>query len=189
MHLRNRIFAFLCAGVLVSSAAFAAEPASLDSPALDPGLEATTIIHLDVTAGPSGAPNGFTIEWMPRTMFEARGGNWPTDPNDPAIQFAYYLGSPTLNTVDGTRSFLLGPGDLATVEIGDIFDETGVTANSAGEMAVGTEYVVRVKANGDGGMTGGGNNLIGASPYSGTYYAWTKANSGSTECVRSQGYW
>lgn len=188
MLLRNRILALLCVGLLASGPSHAAEPAALDAPALDPGVEATTILHIEVAAGASGAPNGFTIEWMPRSIFDARGG-WPTDPLDPAIQFAIYLGTPTLNTVEGTRTFLLGPGEIAKVEIGDFFDETGVTTSTLGEMAVGTEYVVRVKANGDGGMTGGGDNLISPSPYSGTFYAWTKENSGSTECVHSQGYW
>ncbi len=188
MLLRNRVFVLACAGLLMCSAALAAEPVALDAPSLDPGAEATTVIHLDVTAGVSGAPNGFAIEWMLRSLFDTNGG-WPTDPLDPSIQSAIYLGSPTLNTVEGTTSFLLGPGQVATVEIGDIFDETGVLATNPGEMAVGTEYVVRVRANGDGGSTGGGNDLIEPSPFSGTFFATTKQNGGTNECVRSQGYW
>ncbi len=188
MLLRNRVFVLACAGLLMCSAALAAEPVALDVPALEGGAEATTVIHLDVTAGVSGAPNGFTIEWILRSQFDANGG-WPSDPLDPLIQSAIYLGSPTLNTVEGTTSFLLGPGQMATVEIGDIFDETGVLASNVGEMQVGTEYAVRVRANGDGGSTPGGNGLIEPSPYSGTFYAITKENGGTNECVRSQGYW
>lgn len=188
----------LCASIallVLATAAFAAE-AELDAPAVDQADEATTIIHLNVTAGGSGAPNGFTIEWMPRITFDQIGG-WPEDPNDPRIQSAIYLGSPSLNTIEGTTSFLLGPGQSAKVEIGDIFDETGVIATNSAEMAVGTEYVVRVRANGDGELTGGGSGVVAGDPthlispstYSSTYNCRTKQNDGLEECVHSQGYW
>lgn len=181
--------------LVLVSAAHAAE-AQLDPPAVDQAAEATTVIHLNVTAGATGAPNGFTIEWMPRATFDQIGG-WPADPNDPRIQSAIYLGSPSLNTTEGTTSFLLGPGQSAKVEIGDIFDETGVLASNPSEMAVGTEYAFRVRANGDGGLTGGGvgvvagdpSQLISPSEYSGTYYCRTKPNDGLEDCVHSQGYW
>src|SRR5690349_14178103 len=115
--LSRRSLAFACAGLLAHAACFAAESTVLDTPDLAPGAEASSIIHLDVTAGVSGAPNGFTIEWMPRTMYDSFGG-WPADPTHPAIMSAIFLGSPTLNTVEGTDSFLLGPSELAMIEIG-----------------------------------------------------------------------
>ena len=193
--MRHRFLALACACLLASSAGFAAESTVLDAPEIVPGAEASTIIHLDVTAGVSGAPNGFTIEWMPRSVYDALGG-WPEDPTHPAIMSAIFLGSPTLNTAEGTDSFLLGPSELALIEIGDIFDETGVQTSNAGEMAAGTEYVVRVKANGEGGLPsggdnllGGGNGLLGGSEYSATLHAWTKAHDDRVECVHSQGYW
>ena len=182
MSLRTSVFSIACACILSSPTLASVSPA-LDPPTLEPGAEATTIIHLGVTAGPSGAPNGFTIEWMLRTAHDLRGG-WPSNPNDPAIHSATYVGSPTLNT-KGTRSFLLEPGEVANVEIGDVFDETGVIATNVGEMSVGTEYVVRVRANGQGGANTGGNG----SRYSETAYVWTKANQGRSECIRSQGWW
>jgi len=192
--LRLRFLALACASLLACAPSFAAEPASLDAPDLTPGAEANSLLHLDVTAGISGAPNGFTIEWMPRATFSLLGG-WPADPADPAIMSATFLGSPTLNTVDGTVSFLLGPNEVATIEIGDIFDETGVQSSNAGEMSSGTEYVVRVKANGEGGLPTGGDNLMGGSGltggsgYSATIYAWTKSHDDRVECLHSQGYW
>lgn len=191
--LSRRFLAFACAGLLAAAASFAAESTVLDAPELAPGAEASTIIHLDVTAGVSGAPNGFTIEWMPRSVYDALGG-WPADPTDPAIMSAIFLGNPTLNTSEGTDSFLLGPGELALIEIGDIFDETGVQSSNAGEMVAGTEYVVRVKANGEGGLPTGGDNLMSGSnltgsTYSATLHAWTRSHDDRVECVHSQGYW
>jgi len=166
-----------------------AAASELDPPDVGQVLEATSIIHLDVTAGLTGAPNGFTIEWIARSLYDQLGG-WPTDPTDPNIHSAIFLGSPTLNTVEGTTSFLLGPGEMATVEIGDIFDETGVlTHTGTGEMAVGTEYAVRVRANGDGGLSGGGAQLVAPSRNSATSICHTKRNAGLEDCVHSQGYW
>jgi hypothetical protein len=168
-----------------------AAPVELDAPAMLPGIAATSLIHVDVIAGPSGAPNGFTIEWMTRAHFDAIGAEWPIDTAaDPDVHSASYLGTPTLNTVDGTTTFLLGPGEVANIQLGDIFDETGVYTDNADEMTSGTEYMFRVKANGDdGGSTGGGSGLFPSSPYSGTHSCWTKHHDDQHDCVHSQGYW
>jgi hypothetical protein len=177
-------FASVC---LLASSAFAA-PVQLDPPDLAPGATAASLIEMDVTAGPSGAPNGFTIEWMTQAQFDALGG-WPVDPTDPAIQSAIFLGFPTLNTVDGTTTFLLSPGQLASIQIGDIFDETGVQSASTSELSQGTIYVFRVKANGDPGVIGGNGSLLPASPYSPTQSCQTKPHDDRHDCVHSQGYW
>jgi hypothetical protein len=178
----------LLALVLLTATVGRTTTTELDSPFVVQGPEATTVIHLDVTAGPSGAPNGFTLEWIPRSLYDALGG-WPEDPLDPRIQYAIYVGAPSLNIVEGTTSFVLGPGESAKVEIGDIFDETGVEATSLGEMAVGTEYAVRVRANGDRGISTGGDGVLPPSPNSYTHFCWTKHNDGLEDCVHSQGYW
>ena len=175
------VFAAVC---LLASAAFAA-PVQLDPPDLLPGVAASSLIQMDVTAGPSGAPNGFTVEWMTQAQFDAL-GDWPADPTDPVIQSAMFLGFPTLNTVDGTTTFLLGPGQVASIQIGDIFDETGVLTNAAGELSQGTDYVFRVKANGDDGSIAG---LLPGSPYGTTRRCHTKPHDDRHDCVHSQGYW
>jgi hypothetical protein len=82
-------------------------PVELDAPDLAPGIQASSLVHLDVFAGASGAPYGFTIEWMTATDFAAL-GDWPLDLADPALHSALYIGTPTLNTVDGTTTFQLG---------------------------------------------------------------------------------
>jgi len=181
------VFACACLPVLAAHAA----PVALDPPDIAPGssIAATSLVQIDVIAGVSGAPNGFTIQWMSKTTFDALGG-WPADETDPAIQSAIYLGTPTLNTVDGTTTFLLAPGQLANVQIGDIFDETGVQSVNRSELSSGTVYVFRVKANGDPGVsTGGGTSLQGASTYSPTMSYETKTHSDLQDCVHTQGYW
>ena len=178
------LFAFAC---LLTRVAFAA-PVELDPPDASAASNACSIVDLSVTAGASGAPNGFTVEWMTRSLFDQLGG-WPADATDPNINSAIFLGTPTLNTVDGTKTFLLSPGQIAIVQLGDIFDETGVLSETPQELASGTEYVFRVKANGDPGSSTGGSSLLPSSPYSATQSAITKAHSDQLDCVHTQGYW
>ena len=185
-----RIALIACVGYLLLAHPASTAPVELDPPALaSPDPEASSLVHLDVTAGASGAPNGFTIEWMTQAQFDALGGLWPADPSDPAIKSAIYIGFPSLNTVDGTTTFLLGPLATADIEIGDIFDETGVMSTNRTELSQGTDYVFRVKANGDEGDPTGGTGLLPSSGYSATHYARTKAPLSTTDCVHTQGYW
>jgi hypothetical protein len=166
----------------------------LDTPTLSsPNPLASSFVHLDVAAGASGAPNGFTIEWMTQAQYDANGGVWP-DETDPRVRTALFFGFPSLNTVDGTTTFMLGPDAMADIEIGDIFDETGVMSQNRDELSQGTLFVFRVKANGDGDPTGGlgltaGAGLVPSSDYSTTQYASTKAPPASADCVFTQGYW
>ncbi len=179
------VLACLSSCILVG-AAFSA-PVELDAPDMLPGIAASSLIHVNVIAGASGAPNGFTIEWMTAAHFATLGDVWPADPAlDPLFHSASFLGTPTLNTVDGTTTFTLGPGDIATVQIGDIFDETGVFTDNANELTSGTEYVFRVKANGDDGL---GTGLLPSSPYGATRNCWSKPHDDDRDCVHSQGYW
>jgi hypothetical protein len=185
--LRPTLLALASACLLVLPA-FAA-PVELDPPDAAANSDATSIVNVTVTAGASGAPNGFTVEWMTQAVFDQLGDVWPDDPADPNIQSAIFVGTPTLNTQDGTVTFLLSPFDSATVQLGDIFDETGVQSNDPNELASGTSYVFRVKANGDPGVTTPGNGLLPASPYSPTRSCQTKAHDDLEDCVHTQGYW
>jgi hypothetical protein len=117
-----------------------------DTPTLsivDGGLYSVT---LKVQAGPSGAPGGFAIQWMKLADFVAAGG-WPAAAADARLGDGTFVGTPTLNGWGATR-FKLGPGEIAYVEPGDLFDETGVGLNSTAAAALqpGTEYVARVRA-------------------------------------------
>src|SRR5262249_30170986 len=122
-----RVAVIACASYLLLAHPASTAPVELDPPAVDSPVDiiSSATIHLDVTAGNSGAPNGFTVEWMTLAQFDALGDVWPEDPNDPTIQRAVYLGFPSLNTVEGTTTFMLPSNAIAAIELGDIFDETG----------------------------------------------------------------
>ena len=185
-----RIALLACVSYLLLAHSASTAPVELDVPALDsPDPEASSYVHLDVTAGPSGAPYGFTIEWMTAAHFDALGGVWPADPGDPAVKSAIFMGFPSLNTVEGTTTFMLGPGVRADIEIGDIFDETGVLSANRDELSQGTQWVFRVKANGEDGDPSGGSGFMPSSGFSSTHHASTKGAAPLADCVFTQGYW
>lgn len=135
-------------------------------------------IELTLSAGPTGAPGGFTVWWMKQSDFEAGGSQW-WPAGAPSQKEAIYTGVPTLHTMDGTLgSFLLSPNQTVEIEIGDIFDETGLTTNSPDELEPGVPYVFCAFAN-------AGNGLA-QSDYSVTIGAAT-LQPGS--CIFTQGYW
>lgn len=127
--------------------------AALAQPPPDaPGLALVSAGHgkvrLTVTAGPSGAPAGFTVSWMTANDFAVCGGVWPEGPVPQKSQ-AVFSGVATLHTWGAAaRSFQLGPNESLDTEIGDLFDETGVSGSTAFELVDGVEYVFCVYADG-----------------------------------------
>ena len=166
------VFAFLVALPQVSVAVDA------DVPVVDIVATDRSSTTLNITAGPSGAPAGFTVEWMYEVFYAALGG-WPAAP-DPSIFVCDFDGTPTLTTTAGVSSYLLGPGEAIKVEVGDLFDETGVATTYLWELPAGTGYVFRVFANQSG--------TLGQSPFSPTLYLETEVLTG-LDCTLTQGFW
>ena len=180
------------AGILLASslAIAAAAPAfaALDAPTVEQLVSGHGKVALRVTAGPSGAPNGFAVYWMTLAEYDDYGSVWPATNSYPGLGWANFTGVPTLNTFEGqVTTYILGPGESAIVEIGDLNGETGVTTNSIAELDYGqadlvpaspTEYVFCTFA-------------IGGSQGTRSEYS---LNAGGTttlsqNCTFTQGYW
>jgi hypothetical protein len=135
---------------------------------------------IDVTAGESGAPHGFTIWWMKKSTFDAVGQTWFPTGNQVQAS-AYFVGEPTLNTWGGQlTSFALAPNQTARIELGDLFDETGITQANAlalKELEPGVEYVFCAWALGEG--------SVQASAWSYNVYGATVDNN----CTYTRGFW
>src|SRR5690242_141608 len=93
---------------LSAAFAFSAHAAALDTPTLDVVKASRATVKLSIVAGESGAPAGFTIEYMTLSDYEAIGG-WPAFGTYAGLHRNIFNGTPTLNTTDGTSSFLLTP--------------------------------------------------------------------------------
>lgn len=129
-------------------AADQATAARLDTPTLTVSETSRSSITLRVEAGASGAPAGFTLIWMKRSDYDARGG-WASI-GQPGVFSTNFYGFPTYNVEAGSPSYALGPNGDHIVEAGDLFDETGVLMTQSLELESGTTYVFKVVASADG---------------------------------------
>jgi hypothetical protein len=160
--------------------ASAATAQTLDTPTLDVYDQTRASITLEVQAGPSGAPGGFIVEWMTKETYDALGG-WPSDSYYAGLAYCTFDGVPTYNLGLGTLNYILGPNETALVEMGDVYDETGVYANYWDELKEGMDYVFRVRAVSDG--------YSDESLNSPTLFASTEPRGLVNDCTLTQGFW
>ena len=171
-HWHRLVLLTVVFSLLISSAAFAA----LDKPAISTGASGHTKQVLFITAGPSGAPNGFTVRWMDASTYFSNGASFTADPS--AGDKASFTGEPTLNTFGGQyTTFKIGPNETIRVEIGDLYDESGVSG-SLGELEDGAHYYFAVFAN-----DANGN------PESDLSVTVNDQTTENTNCTYTVGYW
>jgi len=170
----HRLAVLFCIVSLVSaSVAFAA----LDTPSISSGATGHAKQTLFITAGPSGAPNGFTIRWMDQSTYYSNGGQFTAE-LAPGESMASFTGEPTLNTFGGQyTTFKIGPNETIRVEIGDLADESGVTGDRT-ELDEGMHYYFAVFANDENG-----------NPDSQLSVIVNDQTTTSTNCTYTQGYW
>jgi len=149
-----------------------------------------TSITVKVTAGASGAPAGFSIQWMKYSDFLANNSQWPSDSDCPLDS----SGNPTcpisfckasLSGVPGCSNYNLGPGQSITVKIGDnLFDDCGASSSCSGDpLECNTQYIFRAFAhNVPGGLARSdfSNNIICST---------LPCGGGDHNCTLTQGFW
>jgi len=160
----------------------AAKKTAYDTPTIScaPGSTGSSI-KVTVTAGPSGAPAGFSVQWMLQSELDANGGFWPLD-----SYVDSNLGSFCKGSFSGKASgynYAIGAGQSSTVTVGDvIYDTPG--ASSACEnipLACGERYAFRAFAH--------ATNTLNRSPFSNTTTCSTIACTSDGGCTYTQGYW
>jgi hypothetical protein len=142
------VMAALVGMALVSSPVLAQE---LDTPNVSPVAAKPSTVRLSVQAGASGAQSGFTAQWMKKADFDALGG-WAPE-GDARLMSGDFVGVPVWTTDGNAGDYTLAPSQWMDIELGQLFDETGVNATSVNELEAGTEYVVRVYSRASGGSS------------------------------------
>jgi hypothetical protein len=172
-ELLRRSYAPLLGLFAVAALASVSFAQALDTPTLKVNRVGFFRIDLDVQAGVSGAPNGFAIQWMSKSAFDATG--WPANEYDVNSIWCDFTGQPTFNTDARSSSYQLGTDGAIQVKMGDLFDETGVTGSYLDGVVPG-DYVFRVWAKGNG------------TPGTGSAKSVTlTASTSNPECT--QGFW
>src|SRR5262245_30170486 len=99
---------------IVACASFAHAQTTLDTPTLTWKESGFYRIDFQVTAGASGAPNGFVVQWMKRDDFLAFG--WPADEYGPYVNSCDFIGVPWLTTGPAASDHL-GAGESMNIQM------------------------------------------------------------------------
>lgn len=119
-------------------------------------------IKLRVTAGSTGAPAGFSIQWMKKSEFEVYG--WAGD----GTEMSSYCGA-SFSGNPSCSSYNLGANQSIYVTLGDnMYNQCGVSSSCTGGFECTTEYVFRIFAH-----NVPGRNGLGKSDFSSTLSCMT----------------
>jgi len=171
----GRTFALaLGASTILTQAAFAGQQAT---PQVAQYESKPSSVRIMVMAGMTGAEGGFSVEWMKKIDFDANGG-WPAA-GDLRIHRGEFTGVPVWVTEGTSGDYTIPATKWQALELGELFDESGVVATSTEELEANTQYVVRVSARAAGANT--------ASAPSGNLVVTTTPP--TRNCTFTQGYW
>lgn len=170
-------------GVLIGNSVYAQKKTKLDAPIVSCAGSTGGSIDLQVCAGASGAPAGFSIQWM--TLADYNQYGWPADSSCPPDAD----GNPTCGgsfckasfsgNASGSR-YNLAAGECVTVRIGDLLFDNGTSTDCPVALACGTEYVFRAFAH--------ANSKLNRSDFTANINCVTEPCAPS-DCTLTQGYW
>lgn len=149
----------------------------LDIPVVNAVGAKPSTVRLEVKAGPSGAQSGFTAQWMKKVDFDGFGG-WVAE-GHPALMSGDFVGVPVWTTDGNAGDYTLAPSQWMSVELGQLFDETGVSSSFVEELEPNTQYVVRVYSRASG----------AASASQPTADLVVSTSPPAQNCTLTQGYW
>jgi hypothetical protein len=130
-------------------------------------------IDLQVCAGATGAPAGFSLHWMTEAAYAANGSKWPSD--ETGLCKASFSG----NANDSRYN--LGAGQCIVIRIGDILFDNGTSSTCTDELVCGTKYVFRAFAH--------ANSSLMRSDFTANTSCTTSPCQSPLGCTYSQGHW
>ena len=131
-------------------------------------------ITVQVQAGATGAPAGFSIQWMKTTDLQALGGVWPAD----GFCKSSFSGVPSCS------NYNLAPYSTITIQIGDnLFDACGASSENCAQIPLdcATQYSFRAFAH--------ATSVANRSAFSATTTCTTESCTSDGGCTYTQGFW
>lgn len=168
-----------------SSVAFAAKApkTKMDTPVITCAGSTQTSININVTAGATGAPAGFTIQWMTASDFAANGGVWPGSDCVPGVDAAcpasFCHGSFSGNA--NLSRYNLAAGESVTVNIGELLFDEGTSSSCDVPLVCDTAYVFRAFAH--------ATNTLNRSEFTANLTCSTLPCGHTAGCTLTQGFW
>jgi hypothetical protein len=179
-----------CAAIAVALIFFSTPPTvsaknKMSTPTLACGVSTQTSIEIVVTAGATGAPAGFSLQWITATQYAngpdgipgtADDNTWPAS-DDTQLCKGSFSGNANLSRYE------LGPGESVIVNVGEFLFDNGASTNCSGALVCGTEYVFRAFAH--------ASNSLNRSDFTPNHTCSTLSCGGGDTggCTLTQGYW
>lgn len=157
----------------------------MDTPMIECGGSTQVSINITVTAGATGAPAGFSLQWMTAEEYAAGPDRLVGTPDDNT-----WYASDDLSLCKGSFSgnanlsrYNLKPGESVTVSVGEFLFDNGASSNCIDALECGTQYIFRAFAH--------ANSSLQRSEFTPNLTCATRA-CGATEegqCTYTQGFW
>ena len=152
-----------------------APKSSFATPSLSCAGSTAASINLQVCAGASGAPAGFSLQWETAADYAANGNVW-FDSEELGLCKASFSGNANLSRYN------LGANQCVTVDVGEFLFDNGASTGCPGSLLCGTAYVFRAFAH--------ANSSANRSDFTSTLQCSTLPCQPGTEgCTYTQGYW
>ena len=180
--LRTLCNAVFHAGILVpliaalaSHNAIAAPKPPISTPIISCAGSTQTSINVQVCAGTTGLPAGFTLQWVKASDYAANGNQWISDSN-PLACSAGFSGNANLSRYN------VGPFECVTVNVGDFLFDNGASTNCPLGLECGTQYVFRA--------FGHATDSLAKSAFTTPIMTCATLDCGhASGCTLTQGYW
>jgi hypothetical protein len=174
-------FVVLSAMTVVNTPAFAGKPAKtkLDTPSMSCGTSTQASVNVQVCApggtGASGAPAGFSLQWMTAADYVANGNVWYSS-DDPVACGASFSGNANLSRYN------LAAGQCVTANVGEFLFDQGTSTDCPDALLCGTDYVFRSFAH--------ATSSLNRSDFSANLTCGTlDCEELPRDCTLTQGYW
>ena len=155
----------------VKKAAADSKP-TLDTPTLACAGASQASITVRFTAGASGAPAGFSLQWMKKADYDLSG--WPAGDSATLCE-AGFSGNANLSRYE------LAGGESVDIEVGDFLFDNGASTNCTEPLECGVTYVFRAFAH--------ATSTSKRSEWSANLECATLACTQVVVCTYTQGYW
>lgn len=154
----------------------------IDTPALSCGSATQASLNIQVCAGATGLPAGFSLQWLTAEQFALGVDGLPGTaddnvwPDSSLICHASFSGNANLSRYN------LAAGQCVTVNVGEFLFDEGASTNCDGALVCGTDYVFRA--------FGHATNTLNRSDFTANLTCSTlECDEDNEGCTFTQGYW
>jgi hypothetical protein len=159
----------------IGLSAFAApRKTKMDTPLISCAGSTQVSINIQVCAGATGAPAGFSVQWMTLAEYTANGNQWYLS-EDLRLCKASFSGNANLSR------YTLAANECVTVNIGEFLFDNGASTNCEHALECGTAYVFRAFAH--------ATSTLARSDFTVNQTCATSACTQVSGCTLTQGYW